>query len=71
MTDFEVEHHPGSLHNNADDLSHLPWGEQRMVHPDVESNVAQVQSVNVDPLSNLFEFYNLRFTKPASCGSES
>ena len=23
--DFEVGHHPGHLHGNADGLSHLPW----------------------------------------------
>lgn len=50
--DFEVEHRPGSLHNNADGLSHLPWGEQGTVRPDAESNIVWVQSVNMDPFSN-------------------
>lgn len=50
--DFEVKHRPGSSHNNADGLSRLPWAEQEMVHPEVGSDVAWVQSVSVDPLSN-------------------
>ena len=50
--DFEVKHRPGSSHNNADGPSRLPWAEQEMVHPEVGSDVAWIQSVSVDPLSN-------------------
>ena len=50
--DFVVKHRPGSLHNNADGLSRLPWAEQEMMRPEVGSDVAWVQSVSVDPLSN-------------------
>ena len=31
VTDFEVGHHRGHLHGNADGLSHLPWDKGSLV----------------------------------------
>ena len=49
--DFEVQHRSGRLHNNADGLSRFPWDEQGAKLREVESEVAWIQSVNVEPLS--------------------
>ena len=49
--DFEAQHHSGRLHNNADGLSHFTWDEQGAKLHEVESEVAWIQSVNVEPLS--------------------
>ena len=49
--DFEVQHRSCRLHNNADGLSRSPWDEQGAKLCEMESEVAWIQSVNVEPLS--------------------
>jgi len=49
--DFEVQHRPGRLHNNADGLYRFPWDEQGTKLREVESKVAWIQSVNIETLS--------------------
>ena len=49
--DFEVQHRSDQLHNNADGLSRFPWDEQGAKLREVESEVAWIQSVNVEHLS--------------------
>ena len=40
LSDFDVQHRSGRLHNNADGLSHFPWDEQGAKLREVESEVA-------------------------------
>ena len=46
VTDFEVEHHLGQLHGNADRLSCHPWDEGALVK--VGTNVTLIQSVKME-----------------------
>ena len=47
--DFEVKHHPGQLHGNADGLSRFPWDKDAWEK--IERDTILIQSVNMGPLS--------------------